>query len=393
MTDTPLEHLIQQVKAAEQSGQPLAIRGGNTKAFYGRPVQGEALDVSAYSGISQYDPTELVITAKAGTSLREIEALLAENQQMLAFEPPHFSGQAPAQQSAVKDTTKDTIKKTLQGTITKTLKGTIGGAFAAGLAGPRRPWSGDVRDFALGISLLNGRGQVLQFGGQVMKNVAGYDISRLMAGSLGCLGVLLDVSLKVLPIPQAQRYLRIECTYSEATAMLLGWQMKTQPISGACFDGTYLHLRLEGALAGIEAFENKLDLAFSEDKPLFWQDLRDHQLAFFKNPAPFKNPDQPENSKLWRLSLPQGARFAQFPDRALMDWGGCQYWIHSSDAEAIRALAKEANGYATCFRENDNGCITPFPPLAPGLLALHKNLKKAYDPAGIFNRGRMYADL
>lgn len=345
------EALRQQVQDAAASGTPLRLHGHDSKAFLGNPSKGEPLDLSGHRGIVNYEPTELVITARAGTPLSEIEAALAEHGQMLSFEPPHFSD-----------------------------KGTLGGAIAAGLAGPARPWGGAPRDLVLGVRLLDGRGQVLRFGGQVMKNVAGYDISRLMAGSLGTLGILLEVSLKVLPAPAASATQVLELPRDAAMTKMRELARQPAPLSGACHLDGRLYLRLAGAQASVTAWQRRIGGETLAPNNTFWQHLRDHELDFFDRP----------DATLWRLSLAPATPRLGCEDEVLLDWGGAQRWVYANTSAAqVRQLVAEAGGHAEVFRRPPDE-TAPFQVLEPQLLALHRRLKERFDPAGIFNPGRLF---
>lgn len=328
---------------------PLAIRGGGSKAFHGRRVSGEPLDVTGHAGIVSYAPTELVVTVRCGTLLTELEGVLAQQGQMLPFEPPHFIGGA-----------------------------TVGGMVAAGLSGPRRPWSGAVRDAVLGVKLLTGRGEILNFGGQVMKNVAGYDVSRLLAGSLGSLGVILEVSLKVLPLPAKEITLVQEADAATALARLTAWQGKAWPLSASLHDGERLWVRLSGAHAGVNAARDAVG-GEEVQAPSFWVHARDHALPFFDVAKP-----------LWRISVPPATPVMDLPGAWLTEWGGAQRWLISdASAAVIRAAAAAVGGHATLFRGHD-GQGEVFQPLPAPLFGLHKRLKASFDPAGILNPGVMY---
>ena len=338
---------------------PLCIRGGGSKDFYGNAPRGETLDVSGHTGIVGYEPTELVITARGGTPLAEVEATLAARGQMLAFEPPHFG-----------DAT--------------TSVATIGGCVAAGLSGPRRAAAGSVRDFVLGVKLLDGRGRELNFGGQVMKNVAGYDVSRLVAGSLGTLGLILEVSLKVLPRPAAEATLRLDLPAARVLDTMNGWAGKPLPISATAWQDDTLTLRLSGARAAVAAAIDKLggERVGDDAAAQFWAGLREQRLDYFAGPDP-----------LWRLSLPSVAALVDLPGATLIEWGGAQRWLRSGAAVAeVRAAAARVGGHATLFRGGDrNGGV--FAPLDPVLARIHRDLKRAFDPNGIFNPGRLYPDF
>lgn len=342
--------LLEQVNQAVRNATPLRIQGSNSKAFLGRGVAAEVLDTRSHRGIVSYDPTELVITARCGTPLAELAEVLDAAQQMLPCEPPSFGAGA-----------------------------TVGGMIASGLSGPRRPWSGSVRDFVLGTRVITGHGKHLRFGGEVMKNVAGYDLSRLMAGSYGSLGVVTEVSLKVLPKPRQCLSISLDIDSDRALQRLAEWGQQPLPISAACHDGQRLHLRLEGGEGSVAAAHERLggELLGSS----YWDDLNEHRLSFFD-----------ENLPLWRLSLPNNTPALALPGRQLIDWGGAQRWL-KSDAEvrSIRSVVEKVGGHVTCYR---HGLIdSPFQPLPAALMRYHQNLKRQLDPHGIFNPGRQYAEF
>lgn len=345
--------ITQRIAYAYASSTPLSIHGGRTKAFLGHPTQGEALSLNDHNGVLHYEPSELVITARAGTRLAEIERILDEQGQMLAFEPPHFGDKA-----------------------------TLGGTLAAGLSGPRRPYAGAARDLMLGCHLVNGKGERLHFGGEVMKNVAGYDLSRLQIGAYGTLGVMLDVSLKVLPKPETETTLVQERSDAEAINLMNTWAGKPLPLSGCCYDGDHLYIRLSGADTAVRAASRKLG-GESHSKPeSFWRKLREQELAFFRHPAP-----------LWRCAVAPASDPLPLEGPQLIDWGGGLRWLASRQpAQRIRGLVEEAGGHAILYRNGDDKTAR-FHPLSPPLLALHKRLKQALDPAGILNPGRMYPDF
>lgn len=351
-----VEQFRQQILAASAAGRPLRLRGGGTKDWYGQQLAGEVLDTRAYAGIIDYEPTELVITARCGTPLFEIEAALAARKQMLAFEPPHFGPGA-----------------------------TVGGVVACALSGPRRASAGAVRDFVLGAVLMDGHGERLAFGGQVMKNVAGYDVSRLLAGSMGTLGLILEVSLKVLPLPLREATLRVDCAEIAALRLLNEWAGKPLPISASCWHDGVLSVRLSGAEAAVSAALQSLGGAVlaPDDAAAFWQSLREQTHAFFAGAG-----------SLWRLSLPPHASAMILKGRQLIEWGGAQRWLKlDGDADAdgaqrIRQAVAAAGGHATLFRGGDKA-VGVFHPLAPAVGAIHQRLRQAFDPAGIFNPHRM----
>ncbi|WP_458129689.1 glycolate oxidase subunit GlcE [Pseudomonas sp. Z2-11] len=342
------ELLLEQVNRARASDTPLRIQGSNSKAFLGRQVAGEVLDTRAHRGIVDYDPTELVITARAGTPLRELLAALDAAGQRLPCEPPAFGADA-----------------------------TVGGMVAAGLSGPRRPWAGSVRDYVLGTRMISGHGHLLRFGGEVMKNVAGYDLSRLLAGSFGCLGVITEVSLKVLPKPRHGLSIRLEMDSREALEKLAEWGRQPLPISAASHDGDCLRLRLEGGEGSVSAAHQRLGGEAIDDQ--YWTELNEHRSPFFAEDLP-----------LWRLSLPNATGPLDLPGAQLIDWAGAQRWL-KTDADTVQALAREWGGHAVCYRPG--ATATPFQPLAPALLRYHRQLKAKLDPQGLFNPGRMYAEF
>ena len=350
------ELLRQQVAAATAAGLPLRIRGGGSKDFYGQSLEGDVLDTRACQGIVAYEPAELVLSARCGTPLRDIEALLARHGQMLGFEPPHFGPDA-----------------------------TLGGCIATGLSGPRRATAGAVRDFVLGVKLMDGKGQILAFGGQVMKNVAGYDVSRALAGSLGILGLILETSIKVLPVPAASATLVFDCDQQQALTHMNTWAAAPLPISASAWHAGQLRVRLAGAHAAVKAARQKLggQLIDAETANSWWADLREQRLAFFAG-----------DSALWRLSVPSMSAALDLPGEQLIEWGGAlRWWKTAADATTVRACATA--GHATLFRADatTRAQTQVFTPLAPTLMQIHRALKAKFDPAGIFNRGRMYPDL
>jgi glycolate oxidase FAD binding subunit len=349
-----LEQLRDSVIDASAQGTPLQLRGGGTKDWYGETPRGKVLDTRPYCGIIDYDPTELVITARCGTPLAEIDAALAEKNQMLAFEPPYFGDGA-----------------------------TIGGVVACGLSGPRRAAAGAVRDFMLGAVLLDGAGEVLHFGGQVMKNVAGYDVSRLLAGSLGTLGLILEVSVKVLPKPFAESTRRLAISEADALLQLNRWGGQPLPISASVWCDGQLTIRLSGARAAVAAAEQKIGGDVVEHAAQFWHDIREQSHPFFAN----------STQALWRLSLPSVAAPLTLPGTQMIEWGGAQRWLQTNaDAAQIRAVAAAAGGHATLYVGSDRA-VGVFHPLQPALGAIHRRLKASFDPSGIFNPGRLYPEF
>jgi glycolate oxidase FAD binding subunit len=350
--DSALQALQDRVRAAAASKTSLAVGGGGTKAFYGNAPRGEPLDVRGVGGIVDYEPTELVVTVRGGTPLAELEHALAAHNQVLPFEPPHFGPQA-----------------------------TVGGAIAAGLAGPRRMAAGAPRDFVLGARLLDGRGNVLSFGGRVMKNVAGYDVSRALAGSLGTLGVIVEVSLKVLPRPVAEQTLLFEMNEAESIRRVNEWGGQPLPISATAWWAGQLYVRLSGAAAGVRTAQAKLGGSPVPEAALLWAELREQAHVFF----------QQGRGTLWRLAVPPTTGPLDL-GATLVEWSGGQRWVWwDAPADALRARVEAAGGHATRFRGGDRRAS--FHPLPPALAAIHRRLKAEFDPAGIFNPGRMYDDL
>jgi glycolate oxidase FAD binding subunit len=383
-TSPQLADIVKRIKSAASAGTILRIRGGGTKDFYGQSLQGEILDTTGLTGISSYEPSELVVTVKAGTPLAELEAVLAEKNQCLPFEPPHFDAGS-----------------------------TVGGMVAAGLSGPSRASSGSVKDFVLGVNMVNGKGEELRFGGTVMKNVAGYDVSRLMAGSMGTLGLISEVSLKVLPVAPAEATLKFECSQSEAINMLNSWGAQPLPLNASCWIQEaankemkgVLYVRLRGAVAAVEAAIKKmggnargeytgvLQNAASGNATVAadWQALRNQNMDFFKLQG---------DECLWRLSVPDSAPDLQLApsDKTLVEWHGAQRWVKLPYSEAlrIRSQVNILGGSAILFVAGEV-INTPAKavsnPLKAPLDRIHRDLKKQFDPAGIFNRGRMFADM
>jgi len=350
-----IEQFAGRIRSAAAAKTPLRLRGSGSKDFYGQGLEGEVLDTRAYAGIVAYEPTELVITARCGTRLAELETALRAQGQQLAFEPPHFGPGA-----------------------------TLGGMVAAGLSGPRRQCAGAVRDFVLGVRMLDGRGDDLSFGGQVMKNVAGYDVSRTLAGSLGTLGLILEVSLKVPPLPFAEATLKLEMPQDKAIAMLNHWGGKPLPISACAWAEGDLGVRLSGAASAVKAAREAIGGESIEPgrAERFWLGIREQTDPFFCSDKP-----------LWRLSVPSVAPPLALPGEQLIEWGGSLRWLASNaDARIVREATAQVGGHATLFRAIDKSAGV-FAPLQPALAGIHRNLKQAFDPAGIFNPGRMYPGL
>jgi glycolate oxidase FAD binding subunit len=351
MSSDFIPDLCARVSTASAEQRALRLRGGGSKDFYGGPLRGEVVDMSAYSGIVAYEPRELVLTVRAGTPLAQVEATLAAERQLLPFEPPHFAGGAA----------------------------TIGGTVAAGLSGPRRAYAGAVRDFVLGARIVNGKGEDLSFGGRVIKNVAGYDVSRLMAGALGTLGAITEISFKVLPRPSTEVTLGFQVDEAEATRRVNAWAGQPLPVTATAWFAGRLLVRLAGAESAVRAARAKMGGDEATDLPDFWPALRDQRIAFFAGDEP-----------LWRVSVPQTSPPMDASVTPLVEWGGGLRWVRGAhDAARIRAEAVRLGGHATLFRGGDKSAGV-FQPLAPALLKIHQRLKAAFDPAGIFNPGRMY---
>ena len=349
MGDPFITGLCERVRDHAERKAALRIRGGGSKDFYGQSVSGESMDMSPYAGIVAYEPKELVVTVRAGTRLAELEDALAAERQMLPFEPPHFGDNA-----------------------------TIGGAVATGLSGPRRPYAGSVRDFVLGTRVVNGKGEDLSFGGRVIKNVAGYDVSRLMTGALGTLGIITEISFKVLPRPALDMTLLFEIAEEKATEQANRWAGQPLPVSATAWQDGKLRVRLSGAATAVAAAKAKMG-GEEIDARDYWRDLREHRLPFFSEARP-----------LWRLSMPQTAAPIRTGPAQLVEWGGGVRWVSGEvNVLDIRSTAERLGGHATLFRGGDKS-VGVFHPLQPALLKIHRRLKAAFDPAGILNPGRMY---
>ena len=355
MDDRATAAIRDRIRAAAADGRPLCIRGGGTKDFYGGELRGDPLDVRALRGIVSYAPGELVVTARGGTPLTEVEDALAAHGQMLAFEPPHHGPDA-----------------------------TLGGVVACGFSGPRRAQAGAVRDFVLGTRVIDGAGAALAFGGQVIKNVAGFDVSRLMTGALGTLGVLAEISLKCLPRPKVETTRAIECSGADALRLMNEWGGKPLPVSATCHHAGTLWVRLSGSAAAVAGGAAQIG-GREANGAAFWPALRDQTLDYFIPAA--------KGASLWRIAVRSTAPWTELPGAPLIEWGGALRWLACDTpdaADAVRAFAAQHDGHATLFRSTDKagGAFQPLP--AP-LLALHERLKDVFDPHRILNRGRMYA--
>ncbi len=350
--DAVLGALRERIAAAQGARRALRLKGAGTKDFYGETLAGEVLELGAFSGIVDYEPSELVITARCGTALSEIEAALSARDQFLAFEPPAF-GADP----------------------------TIGGVIAAGLSGPRRAYAGAARDFVLGAKLLSADGALLRFGGRVMKNVAGFDVSRLLCGSLGTLGIITEISLKVLPRPRAEETLRLELPAAAAVESFNRWSAAGLGVSGAAWWQGGAWVRLSGSPPAVRAARERIggERVETAGAQAWWQSLRHAQLPFFAGRV------------IWRLSVPATTSPLPLPGDPLIDWGGALRWYADPPGEvAIREIASAAAGTALCWR--GPAPQGRFHPLTPALARLHRRLKERFDPQGIFNPGRLLTD-
>ena len=358
MDQDQTQDLQERLRAAAAASTPLCLQGAGSKGFLGRAATGEPLALAGHMGIVNYHPKELVISARAGTSLDAIEAALAEHGQGLPFEPPRLGPGA-----------------------------TLGGTIACGLSGPARPYAGSARDFVLGTRVLTGRAEVLRFGGEVMKNVAGYDISRLMTGAMGTLGALLEVSLKVLPLAAATRTQALEMDQTEAIATMNAWAGRPLPVTATCWAQGRLLVRLSGAKTSVAQAAREVGGEPLEEADTFWRDqIREQRHPLFHGETP-----------LWRLSLPPATPPLGLPgldpETTLVEWGGAQRWAHANlDPTKVRDAAANLGGHATLFRGGTrSGAI--FHPLPPALMRIHRNLKRAFDPQGLLNPGRLYPEL
>lgn len=342
---------IESIKRAFQDSETTRIRGSGSKCFFGNPVVGTTLDVAGHTGVLSYEPSELVMTARSGTRLSDIEALLSESRQILAFEPPWFGADA-----------------------------TLGGTVACGFSGPRRPYSGSVRDFVLGINCINGKGEYLTFGGQVIKNVAGYDVSRLMVGALGALGLICEVSLKVLPQPEVETTAVLELDEESALVEMVRLSRKPLPLSGMSLSDGLLRVRLSGTENGVRAAISAIGGETDANGDRYWHDLKEHQLNFFSR-----------NQSLWRMSVPANAPAMHLGSDCLLDWGGALRWVYSSESpETVFGTARRMGGHATMFRPDSGWSVGRFSPLDASLAGIHARLKSAFDPRGILNPAILY---
>ena len=350
-----IDDLCKRVELAARNKTQLRPVGGGTKHFYGGPLQGEEVDMRPWAGIVEYEPTELVITVKPGTRLAEVEAALAAQKQELAFEPPRLGA-----------------------------NGTIGGAIASGLAGPARLSKGGVKDYVLGCTLLDGKGQLLHFGGVVMKNVAGYDVARVIPGSMGTLGVVTELSIKVMPVAPAEASLQFDMDVNKAISQSNLWLSKPLPISATFFDNGTLTVRLRGASAAVQAALKNMggQEMDTQQAQAFWTGVRDQQHHFFNG-----------EGDLWRLAVPPTTVDLAMPGQSVHEWGSGLRWLRVDPgvtAEQIRATAKRVGGHATLYRTSkESSRIHAFQQPDAVMLKLQRRLKEQFDPAGVFSINRL----
>lgn len=373
-----LTTLVDQVLEAAQRGAVLRVRGHGSKDFLGDASRGEVLDTRAWQGIEQYEPSELVIKARAGTPLSEIEAVLLERGQYLAFEPPRWTFQSGALEVGP----------------------TIGGVVASGFSGPGRVSRGAVRDHVLGAGVLNGRGEVLRFGGSVMKNVAGFDLSRLMAGSMGTLGVILDVTLKVMPQPVATATIRMDMAEKEALIQVNQWAAQPLPLDASAWWDDLLVLRLRGARAAVDSAVQRLcrerqgELIAPASAEPFWQGVRDHSDEFFQGARAAVGKAGPAGRvTLWRVSVPPTAAPLGLPGEQLTEWFGAQRWVcTAAPAAVVFEAAARAGGHAQPIVSPQVQPLVHEAALSPVLRQLHRRVQESFDPHGVFNTGRLHAN-
>ena len=344
MTDLTRQ-LTQQIQHAYATKTPLKIEAGNTKAYLGRDTSGEVVDMANHTGVISYSATELVIRARAGTKISHLNELLAKQQQRLPFEPPICGGEA-----------------------------TIGGTVAANQSGPSRPWFGGVKDSLLGLGLINGYGEPMQFGGQVMKNVAGFDVTRLQCGAMGSLGLITDVSIKVLPEFKAGHTLTFEMTAEVALEAMLRWGNLSLPITGMSHLKGQLYVRLQGGESGVASASEFLGGEHLEPKiaDAFWQAAREGRLL------------QPQdNQTLWRWSGPSDAPIHLVSNTALINWAGSERWVLEANSNApVDGLTQHQGG---------DRMAEVYGAVSAPQQALQQRIKYAFDPHGIFNAGRLYS--
>ena len=348
------DRLVESVRSAHENSEPLRIRGSGSKFFYGRPIVGTVLDVSKHQGITSYEPSEMVLTARAGTTLREITQALSDSHQSLGFEPPWFGDRA-----------------------------TLGGTIACGLSGPRRPFAGSARDFVLGVKCITGTGEFMAFGGQVIKNVAGYDVSRLMVGAMGTLGVLCEISIRVLPKHEVEVTRLLELDEDAALTKMADLPLNPYPLSGLSYSNGVLRVRLSGTENGTMSAGKVIGGEEDPQGSEYWRQLREQELNFFNR-----------NQTLWRVSVPPTAPAFGLSSDCVIDWGGALRWVYTdkSEKEAFE-IARNMNGHAILFRGDEHYQGERFSKLPQKLSDIHSGLKTSFDPSGILNSGIMYEDL
>ncbi|MBU6460748.1 MAG: glycolate oxidase subunit GlcE [Proteobacteria bacterium] len=353
IVDEFIDECAERVRQARITGEPLLVQGSGSKSFYGQACSGSLLETMGFQGVIDYEPSELILTARCGTPLFEIEALLASQGQFLAFEPPSFGASA-----------------------------TLGGAVACGLSGPRRATAGSLRDYLLGVRMIDGQGQDLRFGGQVMKNVAGYDVSRLMAGAMGTLGLLVEMTLRVMPRPVHERTLSFDLSVTDAVQTMNRLMASSVPVSATCYVNHRLYLRLSGLPDELENQGSSLGGDLVCEGEQFWSSLREQTHAFFQ-----------ERPLLWRLSVPSPVSLGALDEHCLIEWAGALRWLGGEyTAGQIRQAVAAVGGHATLFRGKLEG-IPVFHPQPKAIHEIQRRLKREFDPDGIFNRFRMAPDF
>ncbi len=346
------QEIADKIKHSYQQKQPLEITAGSTKQFYGRKINAQLLNVKNHSGVTEYEPSELYITAHCGTSLDEIERVIENKNQILPFEPPNFGPSA-----------------------------TIGGTVACGLSGPRRAYSGNVSDCILGAEVINGKGEQLHFGGRVMKNVAGYDVSRLMCGALGTLGVLTSITLRLLPKPENEQTVAFNMSSTEAIKKMNQWANTPLPISATLHNADSLYVRLSGSHSTIKSSASEMQGEFIENSETFWEMIKEHKHSFFNSDLP-----------LWRISVPPSTPELNIQGECVMEWNGALRWYATEVNEnVIRTEVERIGGHATLFKGDCTQNI--FHPLSNVSMKFHKHLKQVMDPGRILNPGKMFAEL
>ena len=346
--------LLERVQEALANNEPFNIVGGESKSFLGRRQALPDLHTREHTGVVNYEPTELVVTVRAGTPMTELNELLKKNGQMLPFEPPVLDS------------------------------GTIGGVIACGLSGPARPFAGSARDYVLGMRVINGQGKALRFGGEVMKNVAGYDAARLHVGAFGTLGVLLETSMKVLPLPEAQLTLQRELTQKSCTTNIVELMRQPLPITAAAIDGHTQTIRLSGSESAVNAAAKKCGGDVLDQGEAFWHSIREFTHPFFTDDKP-----------VWRISVPEFTQPMDLDGEWLLDWAGAQRFVKTeSHCDEIFAAAAKANGHATCYSQKQVDESTPlFQPLTGAMLMLQKRVRNSFDEKRLFNPGRFHPEL